>query len=158
VLVFLHADTRLAPCALQAINDALGNPILPGGNFRVLFDGPSDFSARLTGYYAWLRSHALYYGDSVIFVRRSVYDSIGGIKPLALMEDYDLVRRLEAAGPTVCIDTPPVVTSSRRFDGRRPWRIYAQWVLIHMLYYLQLSPDFLAKLYRSTSHRPAINR
>jgi len=154
VLVFLHADTVLAPGAVQAIGRALAEPTIAGGNFRVLFDGPSDFAAWLTGYYAWLRRHSLYYGDSVIFLRRPVYDSIGGIKPIALMEDYDLVRRLEAFGPTICIDTPPVVTSSRRFEGRSPWRIYAQWVMIHALYYLRVRPDVLARLYRSAAHRP----
>jgi len=155
VLVFLHADTVLAPGALQAIGNALADPTIAGGNFRVLFDGPSDFAAWLTEYYARLRSHALYYGDSAIFLRRAVYDSIGGIKPIALMEDYDMVRRLEAFGPTICIDTPPVITSSRRFEGRRPWRIYCQWVMIHALYYLRVRPGLLARLYRSAAHRPA---
>ena len=157
VLVFLHADSVLAPGAVQAVVAGLADPTIAGGNFRVLFDGPSDFATWLTGYYAWLRSHALYYGDSVIFLRRSVHESIGGIKPIALMEDYDLVRRLEAFGPTICIDTPPVITSSRRFEGRRPWRIYAQWVMIHALYYLRVRPDLLARLYRSAAHRPAID-
>lgn len=158
VLVFLHADTVLAPGALCAIERALAEPSVGGGNFRVLFDGPSAFAAWLTGYYARLRRHALYYGDSVIFVRRTVYDSIGGIRPIALMEDYDLVRRLEAFGPTVCIETPPVVTSSRRFEGRRPWWIYVQWMIIHALYYLRVRPALLARLYRSSAHRPALDR
>lgn len=158
VLVFLHADTILAPGALRAVGDALEDATIAGGNFRVLFDGPTEFAAWLTDYYAWLRSHALYYGDSVIFVRRPVYESIGGIKPIALMEDFDLVRRLEAFGPTICIESPPVVTSSRRFEGRKPWRIYAQWVMIHALYYLRVRPDLLARLYRSTAHKPAMGR
>lgn len=157
VLVFLHADTVLAPGAIRAVSHAFADPSIVGGNFRVLFDGPSDFAAWLTGYYAWLRSHALYYGDSVIFIRRAVYEEIGGIKPIALMEDYDLVRRLEASGPTICIDTPPVITSSRRFEGRRPWRIYTQWVMIHTLYHLRVQPNLLARLYRPAAHRPAIN-
>jgi rSAM/selenodomain-associated transferase 2 len=157
VLVFLHADTVLAPGAVEAVEEALAAPTIAGGNFRVLFDGPSDFAAWLTSYYGWLRSHALYYGDSVIFLRRSVYDAIGGIKPIALMEDYDLVRRLEAFGPTICIGTPPVITSSRRFEGRRPWRIYAQWVMIHALYHLRVRPGLLARLYRSAAHRPALD-
>lgn len=156
VLVFLHADTVLAPGAIRAVDNALADPSIVGGNFRVLFDGQTDFAAWLTNYYAWLRGHALYYGDSVIFLRRAVYEAIGGIKPIALMEDYDLVRRLEAFGPTICIHMPPVITSSRRFEGRRPWRIYAQWVMIHALYHLRVRPDLLARFYRSAAHRPAI--
>ena len=94
----------------------------------------------------------------MVFVRRDVFDRIGGIRPIALMEDYDLTRRLEHQGPTVCISQPPVVTSSRRFDGRKPWRIFTQGLVIHALFYLRVSPDRLARLYRSATHRPAIER
>lgn len=158
ILLFLHADTVLAPGALHAVRTALADPSLGGGNFRVLFDGPSAFACWLTGFYAWLRRNGLYYGDSVVFIRRSVFDTIGGIRPIALMEDYDLTRRLERHGPTICIDDPPVVTSSRRFDGRRPWRIFTQWLVIHALYHARVSPDRLAKLYRSTTHKPVTRR
>ena len=66
------------------------------------------------------------------------------------MEDYDLCRRLERHGKTVCIEEPPVTTSSRRFEGRWPPRIVAGWLVIHALYYLGVSPDRLARLYRSS--------
>ena len=68
---------------------------------------------------------ALYYGDSGIFVRREVYEKIGGVKPMALMEDYEFVRRLERAGRTCRIDDPPLLTSARRFTNR-PWLV-ALW-------------------------------
>lgn len=155
ILLFLHADTVLSPGALDAVRTALDNPSVGGGNFRVLFDGPSGFARWLTGFYAWLRRHGFYYGDSVIFIRRSVLTTIGGIRAIALMEDYDLTRRLERHGPTVCIDVPPVITSSRRFNGRKPWRIFLQWVVIHALYHAHVSPRHLARLYRSASHTPA---
>ena len=74
---------------------------------------------------------------------------IGGLRPIALMEDYDLCRRLERSGKTICIAQPPVTTSSRRFEGRWPPRIVAGWLLIHLLYYLGISPDVLARLYRT---------
>ncbi|MBT5050069.1 MAG: glycosyltransferase family 2 protein [Rhodospirillaceae bacterium] len=158
VLLFLHADTILAPGALGAVRTALADPSLGGGNFRVIFDGPSAFAGWLTGFYAWLRRNGFYYGDSVVFMRRSVFSKIGGIKPIALMEDYDLTRRLERHGPTICIADPPVVTSSRRFDGRKPWRIFTQWVVIHALFHLRVNPDWLATLYKSTAHKPAAER
>ncbi len=155
VLLFLHADTILLPGALAALGRALADPSVTGGNFRVVFDGPTRFAAWLTGFYAWLRNHGLYYGDSAIFVRRTVLDDIGGMRPIALMEDYDLVRRLERNGGTVCIDEPPVITSSRRFEGRPRWRIFSQWVLLHALFHARVSPDTLARLYRSAAHSPA---
>lgn len=158
VVLFLHADTVLGPGALDAVRTALDNQSIDGGNFRVIFDGPSAFANWLTGFYAWLRRNGIYYGDSVIFIRRAILTNIGGVRPIALMEDYDLTRRLERHGLTLCIADPPVVTSSRRFDGRKPWRIFLQWVVIHALYHAHVSPRHLARLYRSASHKPAAER
>lgn len=153
IILFLHADTHLPDGALQAIRKAFEDQGVVGGNFRTLFDGPTRFAAWLTGFYAWFRSRGLYYGDSAIFVRRYVYRAIGGMKPIALMEDYDFTRRLERAGRTVCIDTPAIETSSRRFEGRRPITIFAGWLLIHGLYHLGLPPRLLARIYDSARQR-----
>jgi hypothetical protein len=75
-------------------------PEVVGGNFRLLFEGKDGFSRWLTGFYALIRRLGFYYGDSGIFVRRAALDAIGGVRPIALMEDYDLVRRLRRAGPS----------------------------------------------------------
>jgi len=121
ILLFLHADSVFPAGGLAAIVRALDRDLrVVGGNFRVVFDVDTPFTRRLAAVYAWIRRFALYYGDSGIFVRRKVYDEIGGIKPMPLMEDYDFVRRLERAGPTCRIDDPPLITSSRRFMNR-PW-------------------------------------
>ena len=95
----------------------------------------------------------MYYGDSGIFVRRDIYERIGGIRPIALMEDYDFVRRLEKVGPTLCIDDPPLITSSRKFQGRRRFAIVTGWIWIHALWYLGVSPDRLARMYYGTGKR-----
>ncbi len=150
VLFFLHADTRLPTGALAAISRAIAaRPAAIGGNFRLLFDGEDDFSRWLDGFYARLRARGLYYGDSGIWIIRGRLDALGGIRPLALMEDYDLARRMERAGETVCIENPPLVTSSRRFAGRRKWRIVAGWLAIHLLFHLRVPSRLLARLYNS---------
>lgn len=159
VLLFLHADCRYTPGGLTAIETALKeSPNALGGNHRLIFDGTDGFSLWLNGFYAWIRSHGVYYGDSGIFVRRSAYESVGGIRPIALMEDFDFVRRLEGAGETLCIAEPPLLTSSRRFRGRHPIAIVYGWLKIHALYYLGVSPGRLAKIYdseRRTEHTPS---
>lgn len=154
VIWFLHADTRLAFGTLAALEVAMtADPTSPGGNFRLLFDGDDGFSRWLNGFYAWLRRRGFYYGDSGIFIRRSVLSAVGGVRPVALMEDYDLVRRLERAGRTLCIAEPPLLTSSRRFAGRAPARIVAGWVWIHLGYYCGVAPARLASLYDSERSR-----
>jgi rSAM/selenodomain-associated transferase 2 len=148
ILLFLHADSVFPAGGLAAITAALDrSPRAPGGNFCVVFDGEHSFHRWLTRTYAWVRRFALYYGDSGIFVRRSVYDAIGGMKPLALMEDWEFVRRLERAGPTIRVDDPPLVTSSRKFAGRHPAAVIGGLTLIHFLYWFGVPPQRLARIY-----------
>ena len=150
ILLFLHADCRFSRGGLARIEAVLcSSPRLVGGNFRLVFDGNDGFSRWLTGFYAWFRGHGLYYGDSGVFVRRETHDAIGGVRPMALMEDFDFTRRLERFGPTCCIEEPPLITSSRRFEGRHPVGIVWGWLKIHALYYLSVSPARLARLYDS---------
>lgn len=62
------------------------------------------------------------------------------------MEDYDLVRRLDRAGTTVCL-AGPAVTSARRWQRLGLPRTIASWVLIRWLYLAGVSPARLARLY-----------
>jgi rSAM/selenodomain-associated transferase 2 len=150
VLWFLHADTEVPLGALATLTQAMAaDPACPGGNFRLLFDGDDRFARWLEGFYAWLRRRGYYYGDSGVFIRRHVLDRLGGIRPIALMEDYDLVRRLERVGRTICIAAPPLRTSCRRFVGRHPVAIVAGWVRIHLLFLCGRAPGGLAVLYDS---------
>jgi hypothetical protein len=137
VLLFLHADSTLLPGALGRIREALSiDTEIIGGNFRLVFDGDTPFSRWLTSFYAWIRSIGFYYGDSGIFVRRSVYEALGGFRPIPLMEDLEFVCRLEWFGRTCCIMDPPLITSSRRFEGRRPREIFFGWVKLRSAYLL----------------------
>lgn len=154
ILLFLHADSVFPTGGLRALCAALDrDPRAPGGNFRVVFDGNSRFAHGLTIAYPWLRYFTLYYGDSGIFVRRSVYHAIGGIKPIPLMEDYDFVRRLERSGPTCRIEDPPLTTSSRKFAGRRASTIISGWVVVHVLYWFGIAPERLARFYYPSGWR-----
>ena len=154
VLLFLHADSRFPDGGLSRIRETLSAaPDIVGGNFRLLFDGGDRFSDWLNGFYRWIRSHGLYYGDSAVFVRRRVYQALGGVRPIALMEDYDFNRRMERFGKTCCIEDPPMTTSSRRFRGRHPAAIVWGWVKIHILFYAGVSPERLARLYDSERRR-----
>ncbi len=150
VLLFLHADSIVPAGALARIGEILAaRPAVMGGNFRLLFDGDDAFSRWLDGFYRWIRERGFYYGDSGIFVRREAYRALGGYRPIALMEDYDFTRRLEEFGETCCIEDPPLVTSSRRFRGRRPAAIVGGWLFLHGLYHMGVPAHWLARLYDS---------
>ncbi|HEX8131521.1 MAG TPA: TIGR04283 family arsenosugar biosynthesis glycosyltransferase [Pyrinomonadaceae bacterium] len=147
VLWFLHADTLPPPDAPAQILDALRRDAkIVGGNFAINFDG-TRFAARfLTWLYPQLRKLGLYYGDSAIFVRAGVYREVGGFRPFPIFEDLDLVRRIRRRGALVHLDVP-VITSSRRFEGRSFAFTFARWSFLQMLYWLGVSPHTLGRLY-----------
>jgi rSAM/selenodomain-associated transferase 2 len=153
VLLFLHADTALAPEARGAVLRALEDPRVPGGNFFLRFTPET----RLARVYTWLyhvrrRALRIYYGDSAMFVRREVYERLGGFKPLPLLEDYEWMRRLERHGRTAYVREVAAETSTRRFADR-PARVMGEWVLIQGLYLLGVPPARLARLYADVRER-----
>ena len=154
VLLFLHADSTLPPGALARICETLAaDTKIVGGNFRLVFDGDAFFSRLLTRLYALIRRIGVYYGDSGIFVRRSIYDALGGFRPLPLMEDLEFVRRLERFGRTCSIKNPALITSSRRFSERRPRDVLFGWIKLHVLFWLGACPERLAKIYNMSAPR-----
>ncbi len=146
VLLFLHADTRLPGEALELIERTLEDKRVSGGNFSLLFGGSSREARLLTRIYPLLRFFGMCYGDSAIFVRREIFDRLGGYSDFPLFEDVDLYQRIRRAGKFVRIQAP-ATTSSRRFEGRFI-RTFALWSLLQALYWLGVPPGTLARFYR----------
>jgi hypothetical protein len=117
-----------------------------GGNFGLLFDGSSRAARRLTAIYPFLRLLGLCYGDSGIFLRKNVYEQIGGFRPLTLFEDLDLLRRLRRAGRFVHLPCS-LRTSSRRFEQRNFALMWLHWASLQLLYWCGVSPNLLARWY-----------
>lgn len=146
VLLFLHADTALPAGALAAIRGALRRPEVAGGNFRLRFDERGPSAVLFEWIYAVQQTVLrTYFGDSAIFVRRAVFDRLGGFGTVPVMEDDAFVRRLERGGRTVRLPLA-VVTSARRYRGR-PLRTLARWIAIMVLARLGVPPQRLARLY-----------
>ncbi len=146
VLLVLHADSRLPPGAYDAL-DAAWRAGAAGGNFALRFDGGDAFARGLTAFYALLRRLGIFYGDSSIWLRREVWDVLGGVRELEIMDDLDLARRLVRRGPTACLPGP-ATTSDRRWRVRGIPRTVAAWVVIQVLWWLGVPERRLARLYR----------
>ena len=143
VLVFLHADSRLPAGA----TGALAATDADGGNFALRFDGDDGLSRLLGRVYALQRRVGIYYGDSSLWVRRGVFERLGGFRELPIMDDYDFVRRLERTVATVCLPGP-ATTSARRWRRQGVVRTLASWMIIRWLFVAGVSPRRLARLYR----------
>ena len=117
-LLFLHADTRLAPGALTNIRSAFRDSATLGGGFSRRYDAPSPV-LRITCALAEVRTRCLgwFLGDQAMFVRRSAFAELGGFREWDIFEDLDFSRRLARAGRVVTL-RPPVISAGRRFATR----------------------------------------
>lgn len=117
VLLFLHADSWLAPEGAAQIEQTLRqSPGIPGGVFWHRFDSPR-FGFRLIEIGDALRACTtrIGFGDQGIFLRRSVFEQLGGFPDVPLMEDVLLMRRLRDVGRLAFLPGP-VHTSARRHE------------------------------------------
>ncbi len=146
-LWFVHADSIPSISALDAIEEALSDSSVAGGNFGLIFDGRTRKARQMTVVYPWLRRLGLCYGDAGIFTRRSVYEACGGFRSYALFEDLELIRRIKRQGRFVHLDCA-LTTSSRRFEQRNAGAVWANWIALQVLYWAGVSPNLLARWYR----------
>ena len=145
-LLLLHADTRLAPdWADAALAHMRENPDR-AGYFRFALDSDDRRARRLERLVAWrCRALALPYGDQGLLVHRDLLRAVGGVRPLLLMEDVDLVRRLgrhRLVGLEVA-----AVTSAARWQRDGWYRRSARNLLCLALYFAGVPPRLLALLY-----------
>jgi len=120
LLLFLHADTRLPATARASLVQAYREGIV-GGAFSRRFDSPSRFLRFTSALADWrVRHFGLAFGDQAIFVRRDVFEQLGGFPDQPLFEDWDFTRLLLKQGPTRLL-IPGVISSSRRFEQDGPF-------------------------------------
>jgi rSAM/selenodomain-associated transferase 2 len=121
-IVFLHADTRLAPGWDAAVRRVLADPAVEGGAFRLRFDERTP-GLRIVEWGTRVRVALLRlpYGDQALFVRRRALEAMGGVPQVPIMEDLDLVRGIRRRGRLALLALP-ATTSGRRYRARGAWR------------------------------------
>ncbi len=148
VLLFLHADTTLPVDAPTAIAQALARGAR-WGRFDVHIEGRA---AMLPVVAAFMNRRSRWTGmatgDQAIFVRRELFDSVGGFPDQPLMEDIELSRCLRQRGHAPACLRQRVRTSGRRWDERGAWRTIMLMWRLRWHYWRGTPAETLARMYR----------
>jgi rSAM/selenodomain-associated transferase 2 len=150
VLAFVHADTIVPSTFAADIELALDDSRIAGGRFDVTFDVRTpalDVVATMISTRSRLMRSAT--GDQAIFVRREVFDRLGGYADIDLCEDVDFIRRMRRVGRLVCLRTP-VITSSRRWRRHGVARTVVRMWIVKSLFLAGVSPQWLKRHYADT--------
>lgn len=146
-LLFLHADTVLPDGAIQRLNEMENDHAIQAGGFMHRFSG-DDWRLRLISSldnFRCTRSRIIY-GDQALFVRRTLFEELGGFPNQPILEDVAFCERL-IRKTTPLVLFPPVITDARKFLKMGVWRSFLRVLLIilHVEYRLPILPRVFFK-------------
>ncbi|HQT79362.1 MAG TPA: TIGR04283 family arsenosugar biosynthesis glycosyltransferase [Rhodopila sp.] len=145
-LLLLHADTRLSPDWQQAAAAHMARDPARAGYFRFGLDSPDPRARRLERLVAWRsRVLGLPYGDQGLLIHRETLDAAGGIAPIPLMEDVDLVRRLGRR--RLALLPAWATTSAERWERDGYLRRSGRNLVCLSLWFAGVPPRLIRRLY-----------
>ncbi|MDA0738000.1 MAG: TIGR04283 family arsenosugar biosynthesis glycosyltransferase [Nitrospirae bacterium] len=129
-LLFLHADTILPAESLHRLQAMREDLSVQAGGFFHQFSG-KDWRLR---FISWLdnfrcKHSRVIYGDQALFVRRGLFERLGGFPNQPILEDVAFCEKIIAHTTPILLN-PPVVTDSRKFVQMGIWRSLARVFLI----------------------------
>jgi len=144
-LLFLHADTHLAPgwagAALEHMNAAPDK----AAHFRLAFRSEAR-AARIVAAWANLRSRlfGLPYGDQGLLISRTLYEAVGGFPDQPLMEDVAMARALAGRLAALSVEAR---TSAARYEAEGWLRRGGRNLRTFLRYRMGAHPEDLARRY-----------
>jgi rSAM/selenodomain-associated transferase 2 len=148
-LLFLHADTVLRAGWDAAVRGFIDDPANArrAGYFRFALDDPR-FAARRIEWLVDLRCRklGLPYGDQGLLIARDFYNELGGFRPIALMEDVDIVRRI-GRRRLVMLDVI-ATTSAERYRRGGFWLRPIRNQFCLFLWFIGVPLRLIARIYR----------
>jgi rSAM/selenodomain-associated transferase 2 len=149
-LIFLHADTILPDAAIEYFHAHVArHPETPGGAFSLRMENPKWKYRYLEFYVKWrCRLLKLPFGDQAMFVRKSLFDKLGGFnESLPVMEDIEFVRKLNRCPGFITLPAP-VITSARRYEQEGFFIRSAKNLVMQILYKFGFPASKLRAMYR----------
>ena len=145
-LYFLHADT-LPPDDLWEQLCVAEKRQLESACFSLRFDSQHPL-LRFCSWCSRLNWNCFRYGDQSLLVRREVFHDCGGYREeLEIMEDNEIVRRLNRRGHFQLLPAE-VQTSARKYRYYGPIYLQSVYTLVYFLNRWGLSQSRLLRLYR----------
>jgi rSAM/selenodomain-associated transferase 2/rSAM/selenodomain-associated transferase 1 len=148
VLLFVHADTLLPDNWTRVVTGTLRQPGVVAGSFgfRVAESFPGRWLVEWTTNVRsrWFQNP---YGDQTQFLRRALFEELGGFADLPIMEDYELNQRLRKLGRVVTAEAA-AITSGRRWKRLGVIRTTLTNKVMIAGFHLGVCPNKLARFYR----------
>ena len=147
VLWFVHCDSQLPTDAHAQISQAIGQGAR-WGCFHIGFDYDGPFMDFNTYFSNRRAKKGIAFGDQGIWVRKDVFDAMGGFPDLPIMEDYEFSLRMQRQNIPIRQLPGRIITSGRRYEKRFP--LITMWQMYHLRCLYRRGTDIqeIARRYR----------
>lgn len=146
-LLFLHADTVVDRIGIIKLKEAVNNHKVNWGWFDLKLDSPKivyRVLETLAQYRIRLISEPL--GDHGIFVKKEIFEKVGGYPEISIMEDVEFVKKLKAISKGTRINHF-VESSVRRFENCGVISTSFKMIMLRTLYFFGVSTNILSSYY-----------
>ena len=147
VIWFVHCDSLLPADAHDQIRQAIESGA-QWGCFHIGFDYDGPFMVCNTYLSNRRARRGIAFGDQGIWVRRELFDEMGGFPSLPIMEDYEFSLRMGKKGIPIAQLPGRIITSGRRYRGRFPLLTMWQMFYLRCLYRKGVDINEIARRYR----------
>ena len=147
VLWFVHCDSKLPADAHAQISAAVESGA-KWGCFHIGFDYDGPFMGCNTYFSNRRARKGIAFGDQGIWVKKDVFDAMGGFPNLPIMEDYEFSLQMQKAQLPICQLPGTIITSGRRYETRFPPLTMWQMFRLRCLYRKGVAIEEIARRYK----------
>lgn len=149
IILFLHADSVVHQQSLAKIEESVKLKRYVGGCLSQVLDDPS-FIYKWIAWTGNIRAKVskVFYGDQAIFVRKDIFQQLGGFPGVKIGEDVLFTKKLRRKG-RVGILPYTVHCSARRWKRQGIWRTFLLHLRINTALIWNQNLDQLANAYQN---------
>ena len=147
ILWFVHCDSILPKDAHEQISRAAARGET-WGCFHIGFDYNGPFMGCNTFFSNRRAKKGIAFGDQGIWVKKALFEDLGGFPDLPIMEDYEFSLRMKNASHPICQLPGRIITSGRRYEKRFPLITMWQMFYLRCLYRRGVDIQEIARRYK----------
>lgn len=152
ILYFVHADTIPPASFPQDIDESIAQGFA-SGCYRYKFDVDHpllNINAHCTRYDRLMCRG----GDQTLFITRALFEELGGFREdFMIMEDYDLIQKIQAKSSFRIIQKDAIV-SARKYDVNGYFQVNIANLIVFMMYFAGASQQTMVHAYKNLIVHP----
>lgn len=145
ILYFVHADSLPPKTFTDDIRLAVQNGF-DSGSFRFAFDS-DKWHLKINSWFTRFDILMFRGGDQTLFVRRKIFNRLGGFESYTIMEDFDFIRRLRKQTRFTVIQKDTLV-SARKYRDNNYLKVNLVNLAIFIMFFLGVSQETMVNTYK----------